>query len=262
MFILQNAGLEKPKSRVGVSLRTERWNAMTFIGTAAWSLSKPSADRFPAAGSALARYAAVFDGVEINSSFYKRHRPGTWQRWADSVPDRFRFAVKVPKRVTHELRLVDAEPVFDEFLEDIAPLGRKLGPVLMQLPPQLAFDAPAAAKFFEHVRSVFDGRIVIEPRHQSWADPETPALLSRFRISRVTADPAAIAREELDTEGFLYLRLHGSPKIYYSKYEPAEVRHYAGMLSAATPDSWCVFDNTASGAALVNALEMLDVVTP
>jgi uncharacterized protein YecE (DUF72 family) len=231
---------------------------MTFIGTAAWSISKPSADRFPATGSSLTRYASLFSGTEINSSFYKRHRPDTWQRWADSVPDHFRFAVKVPKRATHELQLVGAEPVFDEFLYDIKPLSDKLGPLLLQLPPKLAFDASAAQKFLEYLRAVFKGRVVIEPRHQSWGSPEASVLLSHYQVVRVTADPAVIEWEPAEAGDFLYLRLHGSPKIYYSKYEPDQIRRYTGMLSAATPDSWCIFDNTASGAALVNALEMQD----
>jgi uncharacterized protein YecE (DUF72 family) len=234
---------------------------MTFIGTAGWSISKSSAHRFPVTGSALARYASVFNGVEINSSFYRRHRPDTWQRWADSVPDHFRFAVKAPKRVTHDLQLVGSEPVLDEFFGDITPLGEKLGPVLLQLPPKLAFDAVAAAKFFRHLRSAFGGRVVIEPRHQSWGGPEASALLSRHQVSRVAADPVAVERKQPDMDEFLYLRLHGSPKIYYSKYGPEEVGRHAGMLSAAAPDSWCIFDNTASGAALVNALEMLDLIS-
>jgi uncharacterized protein YecE (DUF72 family) len=235
---------------------------MTFIGTAAWSISKPSAARFPATGSALMRYASVFNGVEVNSSFYKRHRPDTWQRWAHSVPDPFRFAVKAPKRVTHELQLVGAEPVFDKFLEDVKPLGEKLGPILLQLPPKLAFDPKVVGTFLTHVRSVFGGRIVIEPRHQSWGEPEASELLATYRIVRVIADPAVIPGARRKMGGFLYVRLHGSPKVYYSKYHPDAIRDYAHMLSSASPDSWCIFDNTASGAALANALEILDLIDP
>lgn len=231
---------------------------MPFIGTAAWSISKPAAERFRAAGSSLARYASVFNGVEINSSFYKRHKLETWQRWADSVPAHFRFAVKVPKRVTHELRLAGAEAVFDEFLGDVRPLGGKLGPVLLQLPPKLAFDAFIVTAFLDHVRSVFKGCIVIEPRHQSWVRPEASELLAEHCVDRVLADPAILEGGRRRLDDFLYLRLHGSPKIYYSKYRPDQIEDYARLLAGASPDSWCIFDNTASGAALVNALELLD----
>jgi uncharacterized protein YecE (DUF72 family) len=233
---------------------------MPFIGTAAWSIPKSSADRFPATGSSLMRYASVFDGVEINSSFYRRHKLETWQRWADSVPDHFRFAVKVPKEVTHVLRLVGAEAVFDTFLQDIQPLGEKLGPVLLQLPPNFAFDAPVAAAFFDHIRSVFAGCLVIEPRHQGWGSVEALTLLSEHRLSRVIADPAVVRYDQAETGDFLYIRLHGSPRMYYSEYRPDQLKAYADTLAGASPESWCIFDNTASGAALVNALEMLDLM--
>lgn len=233
---------------------------MTFIGTAAWSIPKASAERFPAEGSSLARYAAVFDGVEINSSFYRRHKRDTWQRWADSVPDHFRFAVKAPQRLTHELRLVDPEPIVDEFMRDTEPLGAKLGPVLLQLPPNLSFDEKTVVTLFDYVRSIFEGCVVIEPRHQSWAATEVSALLERYRIYRVTADPPVISWEESKDPAFLYLRLHGAPKIYYSEYGMEEIKSYAARLSQASPESWCIFDNTASGAALANALELRDLI--
>ena len=86
---------------------------MAIVGTAAWSIGREVADQFPSEGSSLARYAAILNGVEINSSFYKTHKPDTWRRWADSVPESFRFSVKLPKRISHELRLVEAEGVFD-----------------------------------------------------------------------------------------------------------------------------------------------------
>ncbi len=176
------------------------------------------------------------------------------------MPDHFRFAVKVPKEVTHVLRLVGAEAVFDTFLRDIQPLGAKLGPLMLQLPPKLAFDAPVATGFFDHVRSVFTGCLVIEPRHPGWGSIEALTLLSEHRVSRVIADPAVIRYDQAETEDFLYIRLHGSPKVYYSEYRPDQLKAYAEALAAAAPESWCIFDNTASGAALVNALETLDLM--
>lgn len=232
---------------------------MVFIGTAAWSIAKSAAKRFPQNGSSLHRYANVLDGVEVNSSFYRRHRPETWQRWADSVPDRFRFAVKMPKRITHELRLSSAEADTDLFLADIRPLDEKLGPILMQLPPKLVFESAVVEAFLTHLRSAFAGCIVIEPRHRSWSSPEATILLSVNDVMRVTPDPPVIAVETpADRTGFLYLRLHGSPKVYYSSYSDEDIARYRRQLDRASPDSWCIFDNTASGAALPNALTMLD----
>ena len=103
---------------------------MAVIATAAWSIPKAVAEAFPSEGSALERYATVFQGVEINSTFYKNHRSTTYERWAGSVGHDFRFAVKIPKRITHEERLVDIGQLFSDFIMEIEPFGKKLGPLL------------------------------------------------------------------------------------------------------------------------------------
>jgi uncharacterized protein YecE (DUF72 family) len=227
---------------------------MPIIGTAGWSIPRGVADRFPAEGSALARYASVFTGVEINSTFYRRHMPSTFARWAESVPEGFRFAVKMSKHVTHELKLQDAREANDVFLQDLAPLGEKLGPILCQLPPSLAFDATIVAEYFASLRSAHGGEIVVEPRHPSWATEEAADLLDRLAIDRVFADPAPIALPT--TSAQTYMRLHGKPKVYYSSYSESELNVFATMLSS---DGWCILDNTASGAAINNALAMLEL---
>ncbi len=117
---------------------------MMRIGTAGWAVPRRVADAFPRDGTGLQRYAARFDAAEINTSFYRPHKPATYARWAESVPEGFRFAVKVPKAITHEHKLTGTEALLDDFLASIAPLGRKLGPLLVQLPPSLAFEATVA----------------------------------------------------------------------------------------------------------------------
>src|ERR1044071_6345908 len=122
-------------------------HSMINVGCAGWSLPKAMADRFPATGSHLARYAARFPAVEINSSFYRPHRPATYARLAASVPPGFRFSVKLPRAITHERRLVGPSPRLDAFLAEATALGPALGCLLVQLPPSLAFDAPTADAF-------------------------------------------------------------------------------------------------------------------
>jgi uncharacterized protein YecE (DUF72 family) len=223
---------------------------MTVIGTAGWSIGSQLRDRFVAEGSGLQRYASVLDGVEINSSFYRRHKRETWQRWADSVPDSFRFAVKLPKTISHDRRLVDSEAVLTEFLADIEQLGHRLGPLLVQTPPSLDFNAECS------------GAVVVEPRHVGWASDAASALLVTFGVSRVVADPSlpellAAAQRE----AFLYLRLHGAPRIYYSAYDKTAVGRLAvALVQPSARNGWCIFDNTASGAALGNALELRDAL--
>src|SRR4028118_538539 len=102
----------------------------SVIGTAGWSIARSEAAHFPAEGSALERYAAVFGGAEINSSFHRRHRAATWQRWAESVPEGFRFAAKVPKAITHIRKLAGCADEVAQFIEEVRPLGPKLAVLL------------------------------------------------------------------------------------------------------------------------------------
>lgn len=167
-----------------------------YVGVAGWSIPKEHAARFPVEGSHLERYAQVFNAVEINSSFYRPHRPQTYARWAASVPDGFRFAVKVPREITHRRRLAGADELLERFLGEAGALGEKLGPLLVQLPPRLAFSASTAQSFFAALRKRFRGGVVYEPRHASWLTHEAEQMLSGFRVARVAADPEAFAPNE------------------------------------------------------------------
>jgi hypothetical protein len=164
------------------------------IGTAGWSIPKEHAAPFPTLGSHLERYAAVFNAVEINSSFYRPHRPATYERWAASVPQSFRFSVKIPKTVTHERRLKGASDLLERFLSEVNNLGPKLGPLLVQLPPSLAFETGTSDAFLRGLRSRAAGSIVCEPRHRSWFTPEVDGLPAWPLIQhpyRELASPAA-----------------------------------------------------------------------
>lgn len=227
---------------------------MPVIATAAWSIPKFAAGAFPEEGSGLARYASVFSGVEVNSTFYRRHKASTFERWAESTPEDFRFAVKIPKEITHQRAMKDIRQPFEIFLQDISALGGKRGPLLCQLPPSLRFDVESLEPAFETMRTLDQGQIVIEIRHRSWASEQAIALLQRYSIDRVLADPALVWSASDFQRLPRYIRLHGKPKVYYSKYSDAEISAFAKLLG---PDSWCVFDNTASGAAIENALTML-----
>jgi len=228
------------------------------IGTAGWSVA-PAADAFPAAGSHLERYATRLACAEIDSSFYHPHRAQTYARWAASTPPNFRFAVKAPRAITHEARLTAVEQPLEAFLAAVAELGEKLGPILIQLPPSLAFDRPVVDAFLQALRVRVSGPVVLEPRHLSWFEPEPDALLSDYAIARVAADPARCpqAAEPGGWVGLRYWRLHGSPKMYATPYGPDRLQPLAETLD---PDDWCIFDNTLSGAAIKDALDLQRMV--
>jgi uncharacterized protein YecE (DUF72 family) len=231
------------------------------VGCAGWALPKEQAGRFPAAGTHLTRYAGQLAAVEINSSFYRPHRSVTYAKWAGSVPDDFRFAVKVPREATHERRLVDTEDVLDRFLPEATTLGEKLGPLLVQLPPSLKFSTTVTEPFFAALRERFGGEVVLEPRHPSWFETGAERLVTRFRVARVAADPAVVgaSAEPGGWGGLVYYRLHGSPKVYYSAYSVAYLETLSDKLYTAARSAavWCIFDNTAEGAAIANALDVL-----
>ena len=128
------------------------------VGTAAWAIPSAVRDVFPPGDSILARYAQAFDAVEINSSFYRPHRRATYARWADSVPADFRFAVKIPKAVTHEKRLVDADAEIERFLGEVEGLEKSSGRCSSKCRQPLAFDAGVAARFFGGLHARYGGR--------------------------------------------------------------------------------------------------------
>jgi uncharacterized protein YecE (DUF72 family) len=232
------------------------------IGTAGWSIPRASAGRFEPAGTHLERYSRSLDGVEINSSFHRPHAVTTYAKWRDSTPPDFSFAVKLPRTITHDLQLRRARQPLVEFLTQSAGLGRKRGPILAQLPPSFAFDASVVTRFLDLMRTLYDGPLVCEPRHPTWFSPKVSALLGQYRISRVAADPPPVPGA-LVPDGWprlAYFRLHGSPRMYWSRYHPDFIARLAQTVRelSRSVEVWCVFDNTASGAAIENAMELCE----
>src|ERR1051325_1645529 len=110
-----------------------------LVGCAGWSVPKADAAAFPVDGSHLERYAATFPAVEINTSFYRPHKPATYPKWAACVPEDFRFSVKVPRAITHDARMENVEQQLVQFAHEAGELGEKLGCLLVQLPPKFGF---------------------------------------------------------------------------------------------------------------------------
>jgi uncharacterized protein YecE (DUF72 family) len=244
---------------VGLKNIAEGDQGPPVVGTAGWAIPRAVADRFPADGSGLQRYAARFTGVEINSTFYRSHRAQTYARWRERTPSQFRFCVKLPRAITHEAKLQACDGKVEDFLAEVEGLGEKLGPLLVQLAPSLAFDAKVAERFFGVLRASFVGSLVCEPRHPSWFDAEADALLISLRIARAAADPAPLPLAALPGgwRGLAYWRLHGSPRMYFSPYDESRLRTLAAALVATPAEQrWCIFDNTTSGAAAENAMTL------
>ncbi len=240
-----------------------------FVGTAGWTVPKQHSALFFDAGqvhklSHLERYASRLACTEINSSFHRPHRRATWERWAATTPDDFRFAVKAPKAITHTAKLVNTGGALLDFFHAVQGLGKKLGPVLVQLPPKLAFEEGVAHEFFTTVRELHSGAVVLEPRHPSWFTATTDRLLRSFEIARVAADPPKGSKLAASPGGWpapVYWRLHGSPRTYYSEYESNWIEAFARQLRLAgnmsmNDETWVIFDNTALGHGIANAIAL------
>jgi uncharacterized protein YecE (DUF72 family) len=243
------------------------------IGTAGCTLPPLHAHHFPEPGDAklthLQRYAHRLHCVEINSSFYRPHQRKTWERWAASTPPNFRFAVKLPKSITHTAKLRNCGALLQTFLDQATGLGHKLGTLLIQLPPSLAFDEGLAHEFLTTLRELHPSNTdlskpnlaALEPRHASWFTPAADRLLRSFDIARVAADPpkgSPLAATPGGSQHLQYYRLHGAPRTYYSDYADPQLATLAHTLQATPADTnlWVIFDNTALGHATANALHL------
>jgi uncharacterized protein YecE (DUF72 family) len=226
------------------------------IGTAGWSVPKHHSVNSLPQQTHLIRYSQVFNCAEINSSFYRSHRLSTWAKWADSVPEDFRFSVKAPRAITHEANLACTPVQLQIFFSEARTLARKLGPILFQLPPRSVFNPIIAKGFFTMLRDLHQGFVVLEPRNSSWFTADASQLLEDFQIARAASDPARVpeAAQSGGWSGLIYCRLHGSPRIYYSAYPESYLQTLAATIAShSEKELWCVFDNTAAGAAFPDA---------
>ena len=160
-----------------------------FVATAGWSVPRQHATLAARDGTGLQKYASILGAVEINSTFYRRHQLKTFERWRASVPKAFRFAVKLPRWITHDAALAAPREALAQFFDDVSGLAEKLGPVLVQLPPSLEFNARRSGAFFRILRSLHGGPVACEPRHSSWYASQPSAIFSEYGVARVVADP-------------------------------------------------------------------------
>ena len=223
--------------------------------------------------------ASQFSSIEVNGTFYSMQRPSSFQRWAQDTPSDFLFSIKGPRYITHMLRLRNVEAALANFFaQGVLALEEKLGPILWQLPPRLAFHPALLEDFFQwlprttgeaatlslrhHPR--FDGRThtttmrdrplqhALEIRHDSYRSPEFLRLLRRHNIALVCADTVEWPRLMDATATFVYCRLHGSRELYASGYGRASIATWAARVAAwATgqpPEGECILPFTAAEA--------------
>lgn len=269
-----------------------------LVGTSGWQYRSWRGDFYPprlAHARELEYLATRLPTVEVNGTFYSLTRPAACDAWRRQVPDDFVFAIKGSRYITHMLKLRGFEaPLANFFASGLLRLGPTLGPILWQLPPQLAFNGDRARAFFAALpRDVADAerwarrhdarttgraaltavggskarlRHVVEIRHPSWLGDEALALMRAFDVALVAADTAG--RHPLSVERtatFAYVRLHGSTELYASRYSAAELARWAERIAAWArhgSDVFVYFDNDARGHAPHDALRLRGLLEP
>ena len=245
-------------------------------------------------------YAATqFNTLEINSSFYRLMRPNTWRKWGNETPEAFQFSVKGWRQLTHYSKLANTRPFLAKFL-DSGPLllENKLGPFLWQLPPSLKFDASLLETFLASLPTTFKAarelaasaepappvtrqpktiypalepadencpiRHVLEPRAEGFDSEEALAILRKYNVALVHSDIAGrYPTFDQDTTNLQYVRLHGSPRLYFSSYSDQVLKEWATRVKEWRARGWQTyfyFDNTGAGAAPDNARELVRLV--
>ncbi|NJP34578.1 DUF72 domain-containing protein [Micromonospora thermarum] len=231
---------------------------MILVGTSGWQY-RDWRGRFYPDGLPqwlwLEHFAARFATVEVNNAFYRLPERDTFAAWRARTPDDFWVAVKMSRYLTHIKRLRDpAEPVA-RFLSRATALGDRLGPVLLQLPPNLPADPDTLDATLR--RFPAEVRVAVEPRHPSWWTATTRAVLERRRAALVWADrlgrPVA---PRWRTTDFGYLRLHEGRARPHPRYGPAALASWVRRLTdafAADEPAYVYFNNDPGGAAVVDA---------
>lgn len=202
-------------------------------------------------------YAGRLRSVEIDGTFYRLPQPETLLAWKRGVPRDFVFAVKASRFITHMKKLKDPDATAHPFLERVRLLGRKLGPVLFQLPPRWGYDEARLAAFLAGLSGRF--RYTFEFRDASWHNPRCYALLERYGAACAVFDLERQLSPVVVTADFAYVRLHGPDGAYRGRYDDTTLAHWAETLarwSGAGLDAYCYFDNDELGYAVSDAIRL------
>lgn len=235
-----------------------------WIGTSGWTYQHWRGRFYPPDLSPrrwLEYYAQRFPTVELNSPFYRVPKRRTFEGWRERTPAGFLFAVKASRLITHVKKLRGAEGELRWFLSEAEGLGEKMGPLLFQLPPSLRAD-PGLLEAF--LRGLPPGRYTFEFRHPSWFEEAIYELLARYDVALCVADSPRFPCERRVTASFLYLRLHGSQRLYASLYSREELSEWASFiheaLESGAKEAFCYFDNDYEAYAVRNALELREIL--
>lgn len=188
-----------------------------FLGTIGFSYKDWVGPFYPPGAAQreyLPYYTKFFNSVELDTTFHSLPRIETVQSWYDSTPADFKFTLKTPRIITHDMRLKSAQGLMTEFIDALYPLQGKLGPVLIQLPPSFTKeDFRTLNEFLEALPH--SHRYAVEFRHFSWYNDQTAQLLSQYQVCWVSVDFPHLPKKITPTTDFLYIRWIGVNNLYH-----------------------------------------------
>ena len=229
-----------------------------WIGTSEFQYTEWKGNFYPEdlpAAKMLPFYAERLSTTEINYTFHRIPSPKTIDNWNKLTPEKFRFALKAPQKVTHFAKLRDCTDTLRYFHQTVSALGAKLGPVLFQLPPSLKKEATVLAAFLEEIPSGM--RAAFEFRHASWFDDEVIALLKGRNAALCIADSEKLTAPLVATADFGYLRLRRED------YQTSDVARWAEVVrkhAASWGDVFIYFKHEEAGIGPKLANEMIEIL--
>jgi uncharacterized protein YecE (DUF72 family) len=235
-----------------------------YIGTSGWQYYHWKGKFYPEdlpSKDFLKFYSKHFNTVEINTSFYHFTKKSTFEKWKKEINKNFLFSIKLHRLFTHFRKLKlnkDDKRILKETVESYKVLGKNLGPILIQLPPSLKKDLKVLAKFLKNFKNL---KLVIEFRHNSWLDKETYNFLKKQKVAFVISDSPRWSTDIVKTTDFIYIRFHGKPHLFASKYEKEELQRYAKEIKKLKPKIlFAYFNNDVEGYAVEDALEFKKIL--
>jgi uncharacterized protein YecE (DUF72 family) len=234
-----------------------------YIGTSGWSYDhwkEVFYEKGCSKSNWLKFYGKYFDSVELNSSFYRSIPYRTYENWRGITPNGFIWSVKANRYITHIKRLRDVAEPLKRFLGEISGLKEKLGPILFQLPPTLAFEEEAFDAFCSDLPR--NKNMAVEARHPSWLEERALSSLRKHDMAWCISDTAGrYPYLEAVTAHFVYIRLHGSKQLYVSEYSEDEIKNLAEKITQWNKETYVYFDNDAKGHAPKNALKLKEILS-
>ena len=243
----------------------EQW----YLGTIGYSYKDWVGTFYPTGlpqRSYLPYYCNYFNSVELDTTFYSIPQPNTVQSWFTMSPVEFRFCIKTPRRITHELGLNNVQGLMNEFLDSLYPLRKKLGVILIQLPPNFSqANYYVLSKFLASLPKTH--QYAIEFRHASWYNEKTVQLLSQYQVCWVASDFPHLPKEIIPTSDFLYIRWIGVNGLYtHHSYEREdktdELRRWLDSLLNVSPqisNIYGYFNNDYAGFAAGTCLRFKQI---